>query len=77
MAASSRSPATACWSSFANVVDTVRCAVAVQQAIPERDTGVTADSRIELRIGINLSDLIVEGDDIYGDGVNAARIGAN
>jgi class 3 adenylate cyclase len=62
---------------FASVVDAVRCAVAVQQAMPERDTDVVADSRIELRIGINLGDVIVEGDDLYGDGVNiAARIEA-
>ena len=62
---------------FASVVDAVRCAVAVQQSMPERDAGVGADSRIELRIGINLGDLIVEGDDLYGDGVNiAARIEA-
>jgi hypothetical protein len=55
----------------------VRCAVAVQQAMPERDTGIGADNRIELRIGINLGDVIVEGDDLYGDGVNiAARIEA-
>src|ERR1700726_12224 len=60
---------------FASVVDAVRCAVAVQQAMPERNTGVAADTRIELRIGINLGDVIVEGDDLYGDGVNiAARI---
>ena len=39
---------------FASVVDAVRCAVAVQQAMPERNTGVAADDRIELRIGINL-----------------------
>jgi adenylate cyclase len=62
---------------FASVVDAVRCAVAVQQAMPERNTGFGADSRIELRIGINLGDVIVEGDDLYGDGVNiAARIEA-
>jgi len=62
---------------FASVVDAVRCAVAVQQAMPERNTGVGAESRIEFRIGINLGDVIVEGDDIYGDGVNiAARIEA-
>jgi len=62
---------------FASVVDAVRCAVAVQQAMPERDTGVAAESRIELRIGVNLGDVIVEGDDLYGDGVNiAARIEA-
>src|SRR5947209_1703154 len=62
---------------FASVVDAVRCAVAVQQAMPERNTGVAADRRIELRIGINLGDVIVEGNDLYGDGVNiAARIEA-
>jgi TolB-like protein/class 3 adenylate cyclase len=62
---------------FASVVDAVRCAVAVQQAIPEWNTGVETDNRIELRIGINLGDVIVEGDDLYGDGVNiAARIEA-
>jgi len=62
---------------FASVVDAVRCAVEVQQAMSERDTDVAADSRIELRIGINLGDVIVEGDDLYGDGVNiAARIEA-
>jgi adenylate cyclase len=62
---------------FASVVDAVRCAVAVQQEMPERNTGVGADSRIEWRIGINLGDVIVEGDDLYGDGVNiAARVEA-
>jgi adenylate cyclase len=62
---------------FASVVDAVRCAVVVQQAMPEWNIGVAADSRIELRIGINLGDVIVEDDDLYGDGVNiAARIEA-
>jgi adenylate cyclase len=62
---------------FPSVVDAVRCAVAVQQAMPERNAGIGADSRIELRIGINLGDVIVEPDDLYGDGVNiAARIEA-
>jgi len=62
---------------FPSVVDAVRCAVAVQQAMPERNISVGADDRIELRIGINLGDVIVEGDDLYGDGVNiAARIEA-
>jgi TolB-like protein len=62
---------------FPSVVDAVRGAVEVQRAMPERNTDVAADSRIELRIGINLGDVIVEGDDIYGDGVNiAARIEA-
>jgi adenylate cyclase len=62
---------------FASVVDAVRCAVEVQQAMPERSAAVGADSSIGLRIGINLGDVIVEGDDLYGDGVNiAARIEA-
>jgi adenylate cyclase len=62
---------------FASVVDAVRCAVAVQQAMPERNGGVAALNCIELRIGINLGDVIVEGDDLYGDGVNiAARVEA-
>jgi adenylate cyclase len=62
---------------FASVVDAVRCAVEVQQAMPERNASVGSDTRIELRIGINLGDVIVEGDDLYGDGVNiAARIEA-
>src|SRR5215469_10575230 len=52
---------------FASVVDAVRCAVAVQLAMPKRNTDIGADSRIELRIGINLGDVIVEGDDLYGD----------
>ena len=62
---------------FPSVVDAVRCAVEVQPAMAERNTGVGADNRIELRIGINLGDVIVEDDDLYGDGVNiAARIEA-
>ena len=62
---------------FPSVVDAVRCAVEVQQAMPERNTGAGTANRIELRIGINLGDVIVEGDDLYGDGVNiAARIEA-
>jgi adenylate cyclase len=62
---------------FASVVDAVRCAVELQQAMPERNASIAADDRIELRIGINLGDVIVEGDDLYGDGVNiAARVEA-
>jgi TolB-like protein len=62
---------------FASVVDAVRCAVEVQREMLERNTSDAADYRIELRIGINLGDVIVEGDDLYGDGVNiAARIEA-
>jgi hypothetical protein len=50
----------------------VHCAVEVQRAMPERNTDVRLDSRIELRIGVNLGDVIAEGDDLYGDGVNIA-----
>ena len=57
---------------FASVIAAVRCAVEVQHAMPERNTGVAAESRIELRIGINLGDVIVEGEDLYGEGVNVA-----
>lgn len=55
---------------FASVVDAVRCAVAIQQAMAAFNESVAADRRIEFRIGVNLGDIIVEGDDIYGDGVN-------
>src|SRR5215831_5331497 len=62
---------------FASVVDALRCAVEVQQAMLERNTGVAADNRIELRIGINVGDIVVEDGDIFGDGVNvAARLEA-
>ena len=57
---------------FASVVDAVRCGVEVQQAMSERNIGIAPHSRIELRIGLNLGDVIVEGDDLYGDGINIA-----
>ena len=57
---------------FASVVDAVRCALAVQRGMAERNAGASADERIELRIGINLGDVIFEEGDIYGDGVNVA-----
>ena len=57
---------------FASVVDAVQCAAAVQDGIAARNAEVPADKRIEFRIGVNLGDVIVEGDDIYGDGVNVA-----
>ena len=60
---------------FASVVDAVRCAVDIQEAMSERNADVPEDRRIELRIGVNLGDVIIEDDDIYGDGVNiAARL---
>jgi TolB-like protein len=57
---------------FSSVVDAVACAVAVQRAIAGRNVETPADRRFELRIGINLGDVIIEGRDIYGDGVNVA-----
>lgn len=60
---------------FASVVDAVRCAVEVQRGMSERNARVNLDKRIEFRVGINLGDIIIEDDDIYGDGVNiAARL---
>jgi adenylate cyclase len=60
---------------FASAVDAVRCAVEVQRAMIERNLDVGPERRIEFRVGINVGDIIVEGNDIYGDGVNiAARL---
>jgi adenylate cyclase len=60
---------------FASVVDAVECAVAVQRQMAERNAGLTPDQRIEMRIGITLGDVIVEGEDRHGEGVNiAARL---
>jgi adenylate cyclase len=60
---------------FASVVDAVRCAVEVQRAMIDRNAKIAEDRRIIFRIGINLGDVIIDGDDIYGDGVNiAARL---
>lgn len=60
---------------FASVVDAVQCAVEIQRAIAEREPDVADDQRIRFRVGVNLGDIIIEGDDIYGDGVNiAARL---
>jgi adenylate cyclase len=57
---------------FASVVDAVRCATEIQKAMPERNARVAEDKRFHLRMAINLGDIIVEGDDIFGDGVNVA-----
>ena len=57
---------------FGSVVDAVTFAVEVQQMMTERNAGVPEDRRITYRMGINIGDIIVEGDDIYGDGVNVA-----
>ncbi len=57
---------------FASVVDAVRCATEFQRGMAERNTGVPEEKQIVLRVGINLGDVIVEGADIHGDGVNIA-----
>ena len=57
---------------FPSVVDAVECAVAVQTVMAERNEGVPQDRRMLFRIGINLGDILIEGDDILGDGVNVA-----
>jgi len=62
---------------FPSVVEAVSCAVAVQQAMAERNAGTPDERRIVFRIGVNLGDVIVEDGDIHGDGVNiAARLEA-
>jgi TolB-like protein/class 3 adenylate cyclase len=57
---------------FGSVVDAVECAVALQRGLAERNASISEDRRIEVRIGINLGEVIVEGDDRYGEGVNVA-----
>ncbi len=57
---------------FASVVDAVQCAVACQNAMTEMEKDRDENARLRYRIGINLGDVIIEGEDIYGDGVNVA-----
>ncbi|MGO8865268.1 MAG: adenylate/guanylate cyclase domain-containing protein [Alphaproteobacteria bacterium] len=60
---------------FSSVVDAVRCATEVQRAMAERNAEIPDVKRIEFRVGINLGDIIIDGSDIHGDGVNiAARL---
>jgi class 3 adenylate cyclase/pimeloyl-ACP methyl ester carboxylesterase len=60
---------------FASVVDAVSCAVHIQRAMVRRNAAIPQDKQIVFRIGINLGDIIIDGDDIFGDGVNiAARL---
>jgi adenylate cyclase len=60
---------------FASVVDAVTCALAWQDGVEEKEATAEENKRLQFRIGINLGDVIVEGEDIYGDGVNiAARL---
>jgi len=57
---------------FASVVDAVRCAVEVQRGMAERNAEVPQEKRIEFRVGIHQGDIVVEDQDIFGDGVNVA-----
>jgi TolB-like protein len=60
---------------FPSVVDAVRAAVQIQEALAEHNSGLPEDQRIEFRVGINLGDVVIDGDDVHGDGVNiAARL---
>ena len=62
---------------FASVVDAVQAAVETQQAVTEHNADIPEEKRIEFRVGINLGDVVIAGDDIQGDGVNvAARLEA-
>lgn len=57
---------------FPSVVSATRCTIDIQAGMAERNAGAGDDQRIEFRIGINLGDVVIDGDDIYGDGVNVA-----
>jgi adenylate cyclase len=57
---------------FASVVDAVRAAVETQQAVAVHNSGLPKDKRIEFRVGVNMGDIVIDGDDIQGDGVNVA-----
>lgn len=60
---------------FASVVDAVACAVKIQRSMVGRNAGIAVERQIVFRIGINVGDIIIDGDDIFGDGVNiAARL---
>jgi adenylate cyclase len=60
---------------FGSVVDAVRCAIEVQRGMAEQNAAMTQVKRIEFRVGIHVGDIIVDGNDIFGDGVNiAARL---
>ena len=60
---------------FASVIDAVVCAVNIQRSMVKRNAGIPPEKQIVFRIGINVGDIIIDGDDIFGDGVNiAARL---
>src|SRR5260221_8309221 len=57
---------------FASVVDALRCAIEIQRGMFGANADVPQEKRIEFRVGINVGDIIIDGGDIYGDGVNVA-----
>jgi adenylate cyclase len=57
---------------FKSASDAVGSAVGIQRALGDRNNGIEDDARIELRIGVNLGDVMIEGNDLYGNGVNVA-----
>src|SRR5215510_1525972 len=60
---------------FGSVVGAIECALALQRLAAERNAGIASERRMEWRIGVHLGDVLIEGDDILGDGVNiAARL---
>jgi len=60
---------------FPSVVDAVACAVTIQRKMIDRNKDAPEDKRIVFRVGINIGDIIIDGNDIFGDGVNiAARL---
>ncbi|MET0606077.1 MAG: adenylate/guanylate cyclase domain-containing protein, partial [Beijerinckiaceae bacterium] len=62
---------------FGSIINAVQCAVDIQRVMEERNTPLPADQRLDFRIGVNLGDVVVEGEEVFGDGVNlAARLEA-
>ena len=57
---------------FASAIEAVRCGIEIQRELDGRNAELAADRRMDFRIGINLGDVMIEGDDIYGDGINVA-----
>ena len=62
---------------FASAVEAVRCAVAIQSGMAERNRAAPADQHIAFRMGINLGDVISDGNDIYGDGSTCGAAGGD
>jgi adenylate cyclase len=68
-------PETAFLAEFGSVLNAVKCAIAVQQTMVERNASVAPDRRMEFRIGINQGDVLFDDERIFGDGINVAARG--